>query len=376
MKRTLPLVLAILLFAAAGLLWIVSDRRAAQRVYDEYSTPNESKRGLSLAFAYLGKTRRVRMLTTPFGREPLEPDAVVFRLARELPLLFDPEELDDKMVGPPKPKQQPLLTDEEEAFVRRGGRFIVAADEGARPVSLLAPQSARKVFPIWPGATMKVDDYACQCAAGFDSLPPRMHAIFVSGKHTIMGRERIGAGELILLSEPGVFANERLRNHLPLLEALAGEKRPVYFDEVLHGIVRGDGPLAMMQEWNLGPFLLMLLGTTALLFWRNSRRIGPADDDHRETRSDAVDLVRSLGALYRDVTNDAAAIALYHDSLKRTVALTTGLRGELLEKRIRELTGGIEPPDANAKIHSAEFRRQLHAINDAFLKIGRKPEAT
>ncbi|HEY0141463.1 MAG TPA: hypothetical protein VGF48_11255 [Thermoanaerobaculia bacterium] len=375
MKRTLPLVLAILLFGVAGLLWIVSDRRAAQRVYDEYSTPNQSKRGLSLAYAYLGRTRKVAMLTAPFGRDPLEPNAVVFRLARKLPVLFDPEELDDKMVGPPKPKQQPLLNHEEEAFVRRGGRFIIAADEGARPVSLLAPQSAKKVFPIWPGVTMKIDDYRCQCAAGFDTLPPRMHAIFAGGRHTVLGRERIGAGELFLLSEPGVLANERIRNHLPLLDALAGNQRPVYFDEVLHGIVRDDGALAMMQEWNLGPFLLLLLATTALLFWRHGRRIGPADDDDREGRSDAVDLVRSLGALYRDATNDAAAIALYHDSLKRTVALTTGLRGEQLEKCIHDLTGGLEPPDRQAKINTAEFRRQLQAINDAFARVARKPEA-
>lgn len=375
MKRVWPLVLAIVFFAAAGLLWIVSDRRAAQRVYDEYSTPNTSEKGLSLAYGYLAKTRKVEILDAPFGREPIERNAVVFRFARNLPTFFDPEELDEKVIGPPKPKMEPLLNDTEEAFVRAGGRFVIAADEGAFPVSVLEEQSAKKVFPIWPGVTIKLE-YPCKCAAGFDRLPPRMHAIFSSGRHTIMARERIGAGELIVFSEPSTLNNEYLRNHLPLLDALAGENRPVYFDEVLHGIVRDDGALAMMQDWNLGPFLLMALGTTALLFWRHGRRIGFPDDEYRETRSDAVDLVRSLGALYHDVTDDAAAIALYYDSLKRTVALTSGLRGEALDKRLRDLTGDMTPPHPRTKVNKAEFRQQLQTINDAFAKLGRKAEAT
>lgn len=374
MKRTAPLVLAILLFTAGGLLWIVSDRRAAQRLYDDYSTPNIGKKGLSLAAGYLGKTRKVGMLTAPFGRDPVEPNAVVFRVAGELPLFFDPEILlDDDFIGPVRP-ETPLLTHEEEAFVRGGGRFVIATAGGALSTAKLEEPATKKVFPIWPGVTLD-REHASGEARGFNALPPRMHAIFGSGKHTVLARERIGSGEVIVFSMPELLGNELLRHHLPLLDALAGNHRPVYFDEVPHGIVRDDGPLAMMQEWNLGPFLLLLLGVTALLFWRHGRRIGPPDDEYRETRSDAVDLVRSLGALYRDVTDDAAAIALYYDALKRTVALTTGLRGEALEKRLRELTGNMVPPHRHAKVNKAEIRHQLQTINDAFLRLGRKAEA-
>ena len=46
---------AVIVVALFGVLWIVSDRRASQRVYDEYSTSNTSGSGLSLAYAYLGK---------------------------------------------------------------------------------------------------------------------------------------------------------------------------------------------------------------------------------------------------------------------------------------------------------------------------------
>ncbi|MEA2491319.1 MAG: hypothetical protein QOH21_3111 [Acidobacteriota bacterium] len=372
MKRGAPLVLAIVLFAAAGLLWIVSDRRAAQRIYDELSTASTGDRGLSLAAGYLGKTRKVRTLTRPFGREPVEANAVVFRFAAELPIYFDPEELDPRQFGPPKPKRSPLLNDAEEAFVRRGGRFIIGARDNVLPGMRIGPTVAKKVFPIWPAiGDQKMGDPTYEV---FTKLGPRMHAIFVAEGHTVLARERIGSGELFVLSVPEMIENDELRLYLPFLEALAGSKRPVYFDEMIHGLASDDGPLALMQEWNLGPFLLLLLATTALLFWRHGRRVGPAEEDYREVRSDAIDLVRSLGALYRDVTSDTAAIALYHDALVRTVALQTGLRGEPLHQRVNTLTGGIEPPYQHADAPAAELRRQLTAINEAFAKLGRKSE--
>ena len=63
MRRTWPLIVALLAFAAFGILWIVSDRRASQRVYDKYSTANTSPSGLSLAYGYLSKERKVGTLT-------------------------------------------------------------------------------------------------------------------------------------------------------------------------------------------------------------------------------------------------------------------------------------------------------------------------
>jgi hypothetical protein len=348
-RRVGPLVAALVAFSLFGILWIVSDRRASQRVYDEYSTSNTSSSGLSLAYAYLGKQRKVGTLTKPFGRQPVERNATVFRVADNLPLFFVPER-GKKRSRAPKPPVGPLLSDAEEAFVRDGGRIVLAVTEGVLPSAVLEVQKATKVFPIWPG----VDGFKLfRNSGGYSSLRPRMHALFTAGPQVILARERIGGGELYVLSAPETLRNSQLKTNLGLLEALAGEARPVYFDEVIHGIVSGDGALELMKEWNLGPFLLLLGLTAALVFWRAGRRIGAADDDYRETRSEAVDLVRSLGALYKDVTTEPQALALYHDSLTRTIAHTTGLRGDALHKRVEELTGG---------------RRTLDAINDAFSK--------
>jgi len=366
-KRTLPLIFALLLFVAISIIWIVTDRRAPQRVYDVYSSANTSKEGLSLASGYLAKRRKVAMLTRPLGREPIERNAVVFRVVNEMPRFFDPEALDDKQVGPPRPKTPPLLNDRDEAFLRRGGRIVLAARGGTLDSAITNERVARKVLPIWPAVeslALPPDSQA------FVTLRSRMLPIFVAGTRVVLARERIGDGELFVLSAPALLRNDNLMDNLALLTALAGgDGRPVYFDEVLHGIVRGDGALALMKEWNLGPFLLMLATAAILIFWRGGRRIGPAEVDARETRSDAVDLVRSLGALYHEVTTDAEAIALYYDSLTRAVAHSSGLRGDALRKRVDELTGGLVPPEGRERMPRRVFAMQLRAINDGFERI-------
>jgi hypothetical protein len=363
MKRALPLVLALLMFAVGSVLWIVTDRRALQRVYDVYSSANTSKDGLSLAAGYLAKKHKVSMLSRPLGREPIERNAVVFRIAEEMPRFFDPDDLDPKQYGPPRPKRLPLLNDRDEAFVHGGGRVVLAAREGMLDTTTATASVARKVLPIWPD----VGDVALEKETRvFIALRPRMLPLLISGTHVVLGRERIGNGELFVLSAPELLRNDRLMGNLALLAALAGDGRPVYFDEVLHGITRDDGSLALMKEWNLGPFLLMLAAAAVLVFWRGGRRVGPAEDDARETRSDAVDLVRSLGALYHGVTSDTEAIALYYDALTRAVAHSSGLRGEALRKRVDELTGGLVPPEGAARLPRVTFARQLGAINQGF----------
>ena len=352
MKRLAPLLLAVTLFATIGVLWIVTDRRASERVYDELSSANTSTAGVSQAAAYLGRRGKSAMLVRPVTRTPLEANAVVFRLTDELPLFFDPADLDDTQIGPPRPKERPLLNDAEDAFVRRGGRMVIGAHTGALPAGTPAKKTAEKVFPIWPG----IDKLAITGeSSAFTALQPRMHAVFAAGDRVVLARERIGDGDLFVLSWPEVFQNEHLSkaNHLALLAALAG-KRPVYFDEVPHGILGDDGALALMAEWNLGPFLAMLCVVAALVFWRGARRVGPPEDDHRETRSDSVDLVGSLAALYGDVTTHHEALKLYHDALTRTVAHTSGLRGDALRNRVDELTGG---------------QRTLEGINAGFMKM-------
>jgi hypothetical protein len=374
-RRVLPVIIAIAVFVAAGIAWIVADRRAARHAFDEFSTANTSDEGLSLAARYLARQNRsVRRLTRPLGSQRIDPNAVLFRVTPVLPFFGLPENFEDlgqKKKNDPKKRKlaRPILNDHEAAWVRGGGRMVLAAfaNVGSLETRGFHTPKAKKVFPLWRG----VDWFTLPEKRGFapESLPPRMHAVYTNGQYVIVARERIGAGELFVVAIPELLQNRHLGsgNSLELLLALAPAGRRIYFDEIIHGIVGDDGPLALMKQWRLGPFLMLVLATAALLFWRNGRRVGPPEDDHRETRSEAVDLVQSLGALYKGATTDAEALALYHDALVRAVAMQSGLRGDALHRRVGDLTGGIVPP--TGRIAPADFQQHLTILNDAFQKL-------
>jgi len=359
-RRALPLLFAIAAFFISALIWIGSNR-VAGNAFDDGSTLNTSSPGTSLAYAYLGRRGMVNLLTTPLRSGAVPDNAVIFRIDTRHADDDEDEEPRDK-----KPKAVPFfLAPADEDFVRGGGRLIIAGDYfgGALEMRDDAGKAASKVFPVWPG----IDSLSLPEPAGFAprSLPRGMHTIFAGNGEAVVARQPIGAGDVVIISMPDLFENQHLAadHHLALLSALADDHRPVYFDEYTHGVASDDGVLALMTEWRLGA-LLILGGIAALFtFWRNARRIGLPDAEERDTRSDAVDLVTSLGALYDRSMSNNDAIALYRAALERTVAAQSGLRGDALHKRVADLTGST---------HFAQtFAHQLNAINDAFRTLER-----
>jgi hypothetical protein len=393
----LPLILAVAAFFAAAVIWIGNDRSASERAFDEFSIENTSDSGLSLAFSYLQRTgRRVVRLDEQLRPALIPRNAVVIR-AGEPFAPFLAEEVEDRRPRLSKRGQarrlSSMLTPAEDDFVRNGGRIVLATTKSFGPIDVqgvkLTEKSATKVFPIWPG----VDSIPLTPPRGIvmSTLPPHMHVLFTADAIPVVARETIGAGDVIVMSIPETLQNENLRNGkaLPLLLALADNKRAVYFDESIHGFQSTDSPFDLMKEWGLGPFLMMIGIAGLLLFWRNSTRVGPAEDDYREMRSDAVDLVRSLGALYKSATTDDEAISMYREALVRTVAAQTGLRGDALYRRVNQLAkpltpspspraaekgepsgAGVPAPRARAeggrRPGEGSFRAQLDAINTAF----------
>ena len=376
MRRALPLLLAVAAFFIAGAIWIGSNR-VANFAFTPGSVSNTSSTGTSLAYAYLGRRGIVKMLTTPLRNDAVPANAIVFRIDSADADDFDDE--DDER-GNKKTKAVPFfLAPAEEEFVRGGGRLVLASSYfgGSLEMRDDAGKVAVKVFPIWPG----IETISLPESLGLAprSLPRGMHTIFAGNGEAVVARQTIGAGEVIVVTVPEMFENKNLAadHHLALLIALAAEPaavqpasrrryepRPIFFDEYAHGIASDDGMLALMTEWRLGP-LLVLGGIAALLaLWRNARRIGPPDAEERDTRSDAIDLVASLGALYGRSISSAEAIALYRAALERTVAAQSGLRGDALHKRVADLTHGVT-------IAAPTFDRQLQTINDAFRTLER-----
>jgi hypothetical protein len=366
MRRPLALLLAAAAFYAVAVFWILTDRGAAQHIYDDASAANTSESGVSLAYAYLRRSRRVEMLTQPLSADSAAQNGVVFRIGSMLePNFMVPQEETKPRKGEKKkeqPRPKPIVTAEEADWVERGGRLVLAVSGklGALENRFNTDAFAQKVFPFAPGIErVSLPDRRGILAS---SLGARMIALYTSGPHVVIAREVRGAGDIIIVVVPEMFLNSNLRhgNHLALLVALAGAQRPVYFDEYVHGLASGGGALDLMKSWGLGPFLLLALGAAILALWRGASRIGPPEEDDRDIRSEAVDLVASLGALYRKSTTDRDALALYQEALTRSVAARTGLRGDALHQRVAELVGGRVPPD---------FSRALQNINEAFRKL-------
>jgi hypothetical protein len=318
------------------------------------------------------------MLTTPLRAGALPRNAVLIRVERarldDSKSDTSSDDDDDEPSAKLAPRAaKPLLSPAEDELVRGGGRLIIASDHpgGSLEVRGDADRTATKVFPIWPG----LDSLALPETRGFAarSLPRGMHTLFAANGLAVIARQTIGAGDVIVVSVPELFENQNIGadHHLALLAALTESGRPIYFDEAAHGLLSDDGALALLTEWRLGP-LLILAGIAAFLtFWRRSRRIGLADDDDRDTRSDAIDLVASLGALYGRSMSSAGSLALYHDALVRSVAAQSGLRGDALHRRVADLLHGTTPPAASSTLAAPAFQHHLTRINDAFRTLER-----
>jgi hypothetical protein len=278
--------LGALAYFAAALAWLGSASRAGDTVFPPGSAFDTSPTGLSLAHRYLtgrvgrpGGPARVDLLTREVGPH-LEARAVVLRVR-------------------PRAASSPLLlSGPERAFVSGGGRLVLGLRETYGPLRLAGtPGRPLKVFPAWPGVGTLRPPVPRRLSAG---LPAEAHSVFAIGGAPAVARAPIGGGELVLLALPETIENGGLdqADHLRLLEALAGGGRPVYFDEHAHGLEGRPGVISLLAGWGFGPLLVLLAVTGLALLWRERARLGPALDDHRERRSDAVDLLDSLALLY------------------------------------------------------------------------------
>jgi hypothetical protein len=339
-------VLAIAAYSVSALVWLDGRTLRDERIYPEGSVYETSGSGLSLAFDYLRK----RGAAAATLREPLSPaaapaNATVFRIQPRWSSM--------------------LLQPKEEEWIERGGRLVLAVDatHGPLVVAALSTAAIHKTFPVWPGLGRLAPEGSRTFGAG---LPEEAVTLFARGDAPVVARAPRGQGELVLLAAPEIFHNAHLGSgdHLRLLEALAGHDRPILFDEHSHGLGREEGAVDVLLDWGLGPALALLGATLLAALWRDRARLGPAEDDHGEARSDAVHLVDSLALLYDRALGDADMLRLYRDGLRRALAARTGLSGRALEDRLEALEGDVTFPQG--PISPAEFRHKLRALVRAY----------
>jgi len=363
--RGVLLALGALAYLLGTLSWLHGERTlVAPRLFPPGSVHNTDPRGLSLAYGYLKEragTAGVLALAKPLEPLSVEPGAVVFRVRP-----------DQRRARAGVRAAAALLTPGEEAFVRAGGRLVLAIDGryGPLDVKLLRSGLTRKLFPLWSGiGSLRPEPQRVLDGPGL----AEMRAVFALADDAIVSRQVLGRGDVVATSAPELFENRLLReaDHLALLAALAGSARPVYFDERAHGAAEEAGLVSLLAAWGLGPTLVLAGLAAALAFWRARARVGPAEDEHRETRSEAVDLVDSLGRLYDRTLTRGEALQQHALGFERALQARAGLKGEALRARVRELLGAPPPGvrSGQRELPPLEFARRLKSINDAYRRL-------
>lgn len=370
--RALPAALAAAIFLGGGFFVLSAGGRRSDAGFERGSVFNETPAGASTALRYMRARRAggAGILSRRFAAQALPSDAVLFRLRpRRTSFAASVEE---KTSRPPRPRPRPLLTPAEEAWLRGGGRLVLALDEDYGPLQLPPARSRaalRKTFPLWPGVS------ALEPAAPLHELTgaaaDEAHAVFTSGPARVLSRLTLGRGEVVLLATPELLENDRLAraDHLKLLEALAPAGRPVLFDEWAHGLGHDEGLFRLLLAWGFGPALAIGALACALALWRGRARLGPPQEDALDPRSEAVDLVDSLSQLYDRALSRREAASLQLEGFARAVALRTGLRGPALERRVRGLLPSPPPPPATSEISARELARRIALVNAGYRRL-------
>lgn len=387
--RWLIVGIAVVAWLVALISWIGDDPRVSEHAYDAFSSYNTSPGGLSQAYGYLaarrpGVTRLIR--TVAFEHPPR--DATILRFGSERVPLFipsieeeksDPKKEDRKKKAPVEKKAHvwkrfhKFIEDDEEEWVRSGGRLVLAPSGDFAQLHLEPSKCSNfesQVFPIEPPLP-KIDVPDCHSMSGADLQ--RFHALLNSDSGPVIVRRPLGAGEIIIFSIPEAFSNEYLGKggNLALLDFLAGNRRTVYFDETVHGIEDESSIWDLLVgEWRLGPAISILAAVALLSFWRKARPTGPPERADLDVRSEAVDLVRSMGQLYDRAVDREESLRLYYQGLVRAVHARTGLSGEPLERLVRKRTDGYDPRPRFHDISREEFQRLLKILNHAYETVG------
>ncbi|HEX9185605.1 MAG TPA: hypothetical protein VGB87_00940 [Vicinamibacteria bacterium] len=408
LPRALPAALALVAFAA-GALYVADAGGKRGGGFAAGSVFNETPDGASMAFRYLGERARETggrapaVLDQRLAPGRLPADAVLFRIRPRPPRATsevgeEGSESDDpqprearpgdaepgdtppdgpkakvRKPGPRRASSAPLLSSAEEAWVRGGGRLVLAVASSHGPLEVRTSRAAgppRKTFPAFPGVRSLAPPPAPRALHG--PLADEAHTVFAIGASRVLSRLPLGRGEVLLLAAPEVLENGRLAHadHLRLLEALAPPSRPVAFDEWAHGLGQEGGLPRLLLEWGFGPALLTGALAFGLVLWRSRSRLGPPEEDEAEARSEAVDLVSSLAHLYDGALSRREAAAMHLEGLKRAVALRTSLSGKALEARTRALVGeGLPPLPATGEIPAVELKRRIAAVNEGHRRL-------
>ena len=400
------LALTALLFVGICLAWLGGEGRRGDRPHGPGSSLDSDGAGLSLARAYLaGSGHATALLGRTLEQAALPQQGVLLRiqpagatgwLARllagkagadgkggrhgeEAPRAApgkdrskepaDAKDEDDEDAGEPEgsapAERSALLTPGEERWLEGGGRLVLAVDGGWGGLATAEPGPGlpEAVLPLLPGVAHLVPPTAR--ALDGRTLAQAVTVVAQGGQPLVM-RRAVGAGDLWVLACPEVLSNAHLAeaDHLALLLALVGERRPVWFDEHVHGVDDALGVLELLRRHALGPLAAIGALVAALWFWRRRAILGPSADPWRDQRAEAVEGVDALAGLYLRALSRRDALDLYRQRLLREVILRTGQRPLAARATVERLTGGLRLPPGEPS--AGDFSVLMHRLTKAF----------
>lgn len=355
------LVVAGLAYLGVTLLWSAHEAPRRGDAFAPGSVWSSRPEGWSLAFEYLAETARrrgappVTVLDRPTSVVELPANGVLFRVQP-----FDASEVERQA---------------DDAWVARGGRLVLVLDRPFAGFEVVTGRVGARVQRTFPwGGDWRYRPIPPRGLAG-DAALAHAHTLYAADTVPLAVRRLVGAGEVFVFASPEAFSNAGLgrADHLAILTELVGAElaggRPVFFDETGHGTTRGARLLTVLGRWGLTP-ALCAVGLLALLYlWRAGSRLGPAERDPGESRSEAVDLVDSLADLYGRALTGKDALALYAEGLARTVVVESGASEDAARARARELAPAAHDLDGPKDLGRHEFATALDQLNNAYDRV-------
>jgi hypothetical protein len=232
-----------------------------------------------------------------------------------------------------------------------------AADPAATPI-------ADKVLPLFPAVReLHLTPHLSLPAKAMVDAQPFFEMNFAPA----VAFKKLGRGQIWMVDEPFIFENQQLGDgdHLALLAAIAGARRPVIFDETVHGFTRERGLTELFRGWGLIPALLIAGLACVLLFWRRAATVGAPADGFRDTRSEAIDFVDSAASLFERALIPADALVLYTTHIVREIALRLAISNDDALKRLALLAPSLSPLTAGTQMSEREFQVQLQILTHA-----------
>jgi hypothetical protein len=303
LKRLLlpALVLAVLALGLAPLVRALRLRLAAGDIYPPYSSLRADPlgaRALHDALAGLpGREVRRRL-------DPLAPSAGGVRLLAGLPA--------GELAG-----LGDAALEELDAFLRAGGRLVLAlrpeprrtrrtwlAEHQLTNAPVLpgtgGPAGVRWKFRLaWQDLPAPADDgppadFAQRTTNAPAALPAQLawrsgrtlvpeddawRVLYARGDAAVLAARRVGAGELVVLTDAFPLANEAQRRarETALLAWLVGGAAVVEFDEVALGVAQTPGVAGLARRYRLHGLAAGLLLLAALFVWRAARPLAPPE---------------------------------------------------------------------------------------------------